>query len=323
MAPPASRQVLSRAHARLPWLVSRFRPDIAHVQEQADAPTAAMLKRLSRRMPVVLTVHDPRPHSGSDSAYAERGRGFRERLRANAAAYHVHGAFCERELRASRNVDRPLISTAHGILFVPSPENRRPPEQGCLLFFGRMEAYKGLETLLNAADLLRSQGLAFRLVIAGRGPELARLAPRLGTPDIELHNRFLDHDEAIVLFQRASLVVAPYHEATQSGVIAAAFGNGRPVVASSVGGLADFVAPGRDGILVPPDNPSELAAAIAPLLADESKIETLAAGVAAKVRGDLEWERISARLDSFYREVIAARSLPAQTRAGRPVEARP
>lgn len=308
-------------HVCLPWLVSRFRPDIAHVQEQADAPTATTLTRLSRRMPVVLTVHDPRPHVGNDTAFAERGAAHRERLRANAAAYHVHGAYCERELRASRNVDRPLLSTALGAHFVPA--DIRAPEPGCLLFFGRMEAYKGLETLLDAADILRSQGLPFRLVVAGRGPELDRLRPRLDAPDTEVHDRFLEHGEAIALLQRASLVVAPYLEATQSAVVAAAFANSRPVVASAVGGLPDFVTHKRDGLLVPPADPAALAAALAPLLTDSAKVASLAAGAAATARRELDWSTIGARLEPFYREVLAARGRPVAARPTRAMEARP
>ena len=308
---------------RLPWLVSRFRPDIAHVQEQSDRPTAAMLARLARRVPVVLTVHDPRPHRGSDAAYAARGRAAREQQRAHAAAYHVHGAFCERELRSTRHVNRPVLSTAMGVHFVPPAAARRAPEPGTLLFFGRMEAYKGLETLLDAADILRSQNLAFRLIVAGCGPELVRLAPRLLAPDIELHGRFIAHDQAIDLFQRAALVVAPYRDATQSAVVASAFGNGRPVVVSAVGGLLDSVRHGRDGLLVPPDDPAALAAALVPLLADPAKIESLAAGVAAEVRDELDWEKIAARLEPFYRGILATRGFPAHSGAGRPLEARP
>lgn len=312
-AGPWTRQV------RLPWLVSRFRPDIAHVQEQSDGPTAMMLSRLARRVPVVLTVHDPRPHTGSDADFVARGLVFRERLRADAAAYHVHGPHCERELRATRQVDRPLISTAHGAMFIPTPDTRRPREPLSLLFFGRMEAYKGLETLLDAADMLRAQGRTFRLIVAGRGPELARLAPRLREPDVELHDCFISHDEAIVLFQRASVVVGPYRDATQSGIVASAFGNGRPVVVSAVGGLPDFVTHGRDGFVVSPDDPAALAAALAPLLADDGLAEALAAGVAAKLRAELSWDTIATRLESFYREVIAAH----RATAAHPIEACP
>lgn len=302
-------------HVRLPWLVSRFRPDVAHVQEQADAPTARLLERLARRVPVALTVHDPGPHSGNDATYAARGKAFRERLRAGAAAYQVHGAYCERELRASRRVDRPLISTAMGVHFVPEPEAERPREPGTLLFFGRMEAYKGLETLLDACDILRAQKIAFRLIVAGRGPEAERLAARLAAPDIELHARFIGHDEAIALFQRASLVVAPYHDATQSAVVASAFGNARPVVVSRVGGLPDSVADGGDGVLVRPDDPRALAAALAPLLSDDARVAALQAGVREKVRRELEWPRIAGQLEAFYRELIAARGAPVATDA--------
>ncbi len=288
----------------------------------AGSPTAdGLLADLARarRVPVVLTVHDPRPHTGSDADFVARGLVFRERLRADAAAYHVHGPHCERELRATRQVDRPLISTAHGAMFIPTPDTRRPREPLSLLFFGRMEAYKGLETLLDAADMLRAQGRTFRLIVAGRGPELARLAPRLREPDVELHDRFISHDEAIVLFQRASVVVGPYRDATQSGIVASAFGNGRPVVVSAVGGLPDFVTHGRDGFVVPPDDPAALAAALAPLLADDGLAEALAAGVAAKLRAELGWDTIATRLESFYREVIAAH----RATAAHPIEACP
>ena len=295
----------------LPWRIKRFRPDVAHVQEQADRPTATMLGWLARRVPVVLTVHDPRPHSGNDSDFATRGAAHRELLRAGASAYHVHGAFCERELRASRRVDQPLISTAMGVHFVPAPQAVHAREPGTLLFFGRMEAYKGLQTLLDAADLLRERGASFRLIVAGRGPEAERLAGRLVAPDIEHRDRFISHNEAIALFQRASLVVAPYRDATQSAVVASAFGNARPVVVSSVGGLPDAVADGRDGVLVPPDDPRALADALAPLLADDGRVAALAAGARARAASQLDWGGIAARLEGVYRELLAARRAPA------------
>ena len=292
----------------LPWRIRRFAPMIAHVQEQADAPTATMLARLARRMPVVLTVHDPRPHSGADTDFAEAGRVSRERLRAGADAFHVHGAYCERELRASQRVDRPVLASPMGVHFVPSPAQVRPREPGTLLFFGRMEAYKGLETLLDAVDVLRARGRRFRLIVAGRGPEIARLRGRLEAADIELHDRFISHDEAIELFQRASMVVAPYRDATQSAVVASAFGNHRPVVVSRVGGLPDAVIDGRDGILVPPDDPGALAEALAPLLADDGRVDALMAGVRA--RTDLDWDRIAGSLETLYQGLLAAREAP-------------
>ena len=184
-----------------------------------------------------------------------------------------------------------------------------------------MEAYKGLETLLDAADLLRARGTAFRLIVAGRGPETSRLAGRLAAADIELRDRFISHDEAIALFQRASLVVAPYRDATQSAVVASAFGNARPVVVSAVGGLPDAVADGRDGVLVPPDDPRALADALAPLLDDDRQVESLVAGVRARVASELDWDRIAGRLESFYREVLAAQGAPVRVEVAHAAQA--
>ena len=152
--------------------------------------------------------------------------------------------------------------------------------------------------------------------MAGRGPELARLAERIAAcPDIELHDRFIDHDEAIALFQRSSLVVAPYRDATQSAVVASAFGNERPVVVSRVGGLPDAVVDGRDGILVAPDDPGALADALAPMLADDAKVAALQRGVRQRLRTDFDWANIAGGFEGFYREVLAARDSPARAGA--------
>ena len=72
-----------------------------------------------------------------------------------------------------------------------------------------------------------------------------------------------------------------------------------------------------------PTIPAALAAALAPLLADDGNVEALAAGVAAKVHGAMGWDAIAARLEGFYREVIAAHGARARTGTGRPAEARP
>ena len=301
----ASAGILTGPYMRqvhLPFLISQFQPDIAHLQEQADKPTAAMLRRLARSIPVVLTVHDPRPHNGSDAVYAACGAAYIDQLRAGATGYHVHGAFCEQQLRTTCSVHRPLISTPHGVLLVPEPIARRACDNGSLLFFGRMEAYKGLESLLDATDHLRNQGCVFHLIIAGQGPELLRLASRLKSTDIELHDCFVNHDDAIALFQRAAIVVAPYSSATQSGIVASAYGNRRPVVASAVGGLSDAVANGRDGLLVPPNDPVALAAALSSLLLGDTN--RLGSGVHAKASSELNWDNIAKKLIGFYQELI-------------------
>jgi glycosyltransferase involved in cell wall biosynthesis len=153
-----------------------------------------------------------------------------------------------------------------------------------------MEAYKGLEVLLAAMRLLRDAGSTIELRLAGSGPELDRLRQEFeALPLSSIESGFIPHERAIAEFGDAALVVAPYIEATQSGVISAAFGNGRPVVASAVGGIPDFVIHGKNGLLVPPNDPRALADTLRTVLNDRALLESLSNGARLSAETDLGW----------------------------------
>ena len=79
---------------------------------------------------------------------------------------------------------------------------------------------------------------------------------------IETHFRYIQEYEIRNFFLRSQVCVLPYKSATQSGVIATAYEFNLPVIASRVGGLSEYVKDNVTGILVPPDNPEALAAAL-------------------------------------------------------------
>ena len=304
----ATPLALFRKWVLVPIRVRRFRPHIVHVQENGENYSARLFRRLRRSYPVALTVHDPQPHSGSDMGLATRTSRNLAPARSGADGFHVHGAYCESLLRLSRTIDRPVVSTPHGVLLVPDDSASAARRPATLLFFGRMEAYKGLDVLLDAVELLRNRGCAFHLTIAGRGPDLARHVVRIrANASIDVIDAFLAPQEVTRLFQRSSIVVAPYRDATQSGVIAAAFGNGRPVVASRVGGLAEAVTDGVDGVLVPPNDADALADALEPLLRDDDKVKVLMSGAVRQAETNLGWESVARDLKAFYRLILARR----------------
>src|SRR5512146_668340 len=82
-----------------------------------------------------------------------------------------------------------------------------------------------------------------------------------------LNDRICDEQRA-ELFRNASVVVLPYIEASQSGVVPLAYQYGKPVVATHVGGLPEAVENGRTGLVVPPRDERALASAILRLLGD-------------------------------------------------------
>lgn len=136
-----------------------------------------------------------------------------------------------------------------------------------LLFFGLIKPYKGLDVLLDAMPRVLSAIPQLKLVIAGEvyGDKEAyiRQICDLGIQHaVDAHFRYISDDEVAQYFSRSSLCVLPYKSASQSGVIATSYSFGVPVLASDVGGLGEYIIPGKTGYLVKPNDPISLADAI-------------------------------------------------------------
>jgi glycosyltransferase involved in cell wall biosynthesis len=143
------------------------------------------------------------------------------------------------------------------------------------------------------------------VTLAGVGPELHRLGPRFQRlPNVVIHDRILRPSEAVKEFQEASIVVLPYLDASQSGVTAAAFGNGRPVVASRVGGICDVVQDGINGLLVDTNSIEALTDALARVLGSPPLLYQLRRGAERAAATLLNWDEISAELISQYRRLL-------------------
>ncbi|HWE82252.1 MAG TPA: glycosyltransferase [Gaiellaceae bacterium] len=135
-----------------------------------------------------------------------------------------------------------------------------------LLLYGAVRPYKGVDLALEALARV-DPILDVRLVVAGRfwkaRAELERLAVELGVDRrVEFRDGYVSNEETSILFGACDAALLPYRSATQSGVAALAFGYGRPVIATAVGGLPAAIEHGVDGLLSEPDDPSALARAI-------------------------------------------------------------
>jgi len=283
-----------RSLSAIVWQILRFRPDLMNVQEQIDSLTATVSWLFQRILPIVLTIHDPIPHTGSDTSYVLENLKNRSRIRNAARAFHAHGRYCAEIVKGEIDEDRPILETQHGVLFVPRVDQQQEPHPRSILMFGRMENYKGLETLLNAFSILSSRKSNFTLTIAGRGPELERLRKRIQTmTNTTVLEQFFEPDEVVSLIQNCAAVVTPYDNATQSGVISAAYGNGRPVIASRSGGLTDSVAEGVSGLLFPPGDADALAIAVQSLFSKPQQYKSFRSGAESQRDGEFSWAHIS------------------------------
>jgi glycosyltransferase involved in cell wall biosynthesis len=139
-------------------------------------------------------------------------------------------------------------------------------DERVVLFFGYVRRYKGLHVLLEALAQLVST-MPIRLLVVGEfyaDEEKYRGQIRdLGLePHVTLQSAYVPNEEVALYFSAADAVILPYISATQSGIAQIAYNFNRPVIATDVGGLAEVVRNGITGLVVPPENPVALAAAI-------------------------------------------------------------
>ena len=145
-------------------------------------------------------------------------------------------------------------------------------DEKAILFFGRVRPYKGIEYLLDAFRLLLAdQQSNYRLIIAGepmKGSEdylreIKGSVQRDFDPErVLLKIQFIPDEEMEVYLKGADVLVLPYKEIFQSGVLFLAYSFGLPVVATDVGSFREEIVEGSTGFLCQPGDPAELAKAI-------------------------------------------------------------
>lgn len=291
-------------------ILRKFSPDILHVQEVHPAYTGWASLSFRKRLPVILEVHDHVPHSGWYFSTSNWRFQVVQWFRRRATRLIVHGPRMQADLAAlDASVAGRIDVVPHGILGRASIEGDISQfDPGTFLFFGRIEAYKGLRYLLDAGDILQRRGHHFRLVLAGTGSDLERERERIASCAwVELNDRYIPAAEVPELFRRAMAVVLPYTDASQTGVGAIAFAHARPVIATSVGDLPDLVSDGQSGLLVPPRDAKALADAMEKLLLDRPLRDSLARGAARTASEKLSWPRIADMAHAAYRRAIDSR----------------
>ncbi len=247
---------------RLWTQIEKVKPDLVHLVNGDPYPWTLFGVHWAKfkKLPILMTIHDPEPHPGSfiDAAMAFT----RKYTMRQVSGVHIHSKCFSETVIQQGVASEQIVIIPHGSLaqrftFYRQKEVAREP---IALFFGRLEAYKGLDNLVEAGLLLKGEQ---RVIIAGPGqlPDSLLQTIKANPEVFELHNRYLQEAEVALLFQRASVCVLPYHQATQSSLplLSAAFGT--PVVATAVGGFVEDV-PSVNGLLVPPANPQALAQGI-------------------------------------------------------------
>lgn len=165
-----------------------------------------------------------------------------------------------------------------------------------LLFFGRIEKYKGLHVLSEAYNQVASVNSDIELTILGSGNFDEYRDEYSCLPNVHVINRYIKDDEIGNYFALLNtIVVVPYIDATQSGVIPIAFEFGTPVVASNQGGLREQLDDGRLGLLYDNNDPKELASMILKLM-NEEKCYQIEREKMLQYSSNLGWDNVAKQL---------------------------
>lgn len=256
------------------------------------------------RKEMVLTVHDPFPHTGEITArkkfnYKMAMKMVRHFVLLNdkqkeqfCKSYHVrHEQILINRLGVYDNIStfvrQQYSKTSHNVLF-----------------FGRISPYKGIEYLCQAMLKVKEQVPDATLTIAGGGKMYFDISPYQNLNWVKVINRYVGMEELAGLLQNCALSVCPYTDATQSGVIMTSYSLCKPVVATNVGGLGEMVEDGKTGLLVSPKDINALAHAIIALLNDDAKREEMADNIRNDYFvGDKSWKVIAEKYVEFYKRV--------------------
>lgn len=135
-----------------------------------------------------------------------------------------------------------------------------------ILFFGYIRKYKGLNYLIDAMpEILKKVKLKLLVVGEYYGDEekYREQIRSLGLEeDIKVVSDFVPDSNVKYFFSASDVVVLPYSDATQSGIIQIAYHYDKPVIATDVGGLAEVVRNNETGLIIEPKNPGAIAKAV-------------------------------------------------------------
>jgi glycosyltransferase involved in cell wall biosynthesis len=262
--------------------MNEFKPDVIHLQLGGGIVDLAFLP-FFKKYPLVATFHDVKLHTGENSW---KTNFIRHWLRKYSNKIIVHGE----KLKFKKYERKDLKEVGNLVLFL-----------------GRIYKYKGLEYLIKAEPMITKEVPNAKIVIAGAGENFKKYEEMMANRNnFNVHNYHVSYKEGAELFQRCSVVVLPYIDASQSAVVPIAYAFKKPVVVTDVGAIPEIVDDGVTGFIVPPKNPEAFADAIVKLLKDEKLRKQMGENAYKKLKTDLSLDKIAEKTIKVYERALAS-----------------
>lgn len=284
--------------ARSVWDDVRIeRPDLLHVVHDEMMEVAPAISEVAR-LPYIQTVADFRT--------LERGLRLSRRWCRHLVAT---GPDLAAELIEGLGVPPERIAVIPpGILPSPTPRSGASPWGVPVIGTGGpLEERSGLMVFLDAARQVLNAGYDAEFVIAGQGTKHPDLRRRAGQLQIDERVTVADFPSLGADYWTAlDIYCQPAMVASGGGTLLHAMAHAIPSIATSVPGLQGLIEPGSSGLIVPPDDPGALEAAIIELLDHPEEARRLGQNARERVRTEFDPDAEADRLVALYRQVVGS-----------------
>ncbi len=244
-----------------------------------------------RLAPVVTVIHDAVPHPGDEHRMMD--------FAVRSAIRRSDGLIASSTAVADE-IARRYSRTAEVVALGPHltmPDLWDP--DGPVVFFGRIRAYKGLDLLAEAWKSVQGTGVKLKLV--GEVQSEVKGLAELVECGASLENRWVPDSDIEASLRGARLIVLPYREASQSGVLTIAAAARIPVLVTQVGGLSEQV--GDGGIVVAP-TVDDIARGLRQLLGDSQRLAQIHRALVSRSTDDVVWDGLSESLVGILRSYV-------------------
>jgi phosphatidylinositol alpha 1,6-mannosyltransferase len=292
--------------------IERFTPDLVHCATEGPVGWAGRNWALRNGVPLVTSFHTNIPaylHGyglGHLHGFAwwllRRFHAPARRTfcpsRHTIALVHANGFGAPLRLW-SRGVDSEAFSPAHRR--EATRAQLAPGAERILLYVGRLAPEKRLGFLEEAWRRIRDQAPEAVLVLVGDGPARSELEAKVH-PGLRLTG-YLTGEALARAYASADVFVFPSDTETFGNVVAEAMASGLPVVAVHAGGVTDLVRDGETGLVVPPNDPAALSAALLRMLSDDAMRTEMGKRARSEAQ-QRRWERVFDDLFDDYEDAL-------------------
>jgi glycosyltransferase involved in cell wall biosynthesis len=322
------------AYQVLKKVLKEFKPDVVHIHTFGHGSPAILFPL--KQYPTLLTVHGPEAYMKNmlfwcfpDSYFRGKERKIKNLRLIGMLRLIYHRCIIDPLYSLGfRNINTIISPSLYMqkimmqdglesvyipngmLLFACHPVTKETLSQS-IIYVGRLKTFKGVDHLLRAFANIRKQFPRARLLIAGNGSEgrnLKQLAVELGIDDATEFYGYVGREKIEDLYARSALSVVPSTWAEAFGLVGIeAMSVGRPVIASNVGGISEWLINGRTGYLVKPADSAALGEAITRLFSNPELLLEMMKNARVQAK-NFSIEKHADRILGVYTETVLRRA---------------